>query len=185
LVLSAPPGHEINQDFSQVQGAEIIAPLMMATFVGLQAEVASTLATMAKGGRTSIAPLLADPERVASALKDLLSSGCMSAVYPAARCVSELAAVGEADLILAHHGLLQMLALQAVAELRTAHGLVGTGLAQAVADAVQSCAGSLETAVARDLQQVLDDAMQDERLKKNVVARKYMEQAWVETKPLA
>eukprot|EP00746_Dinoflagellata_sp_MGD_P163023 gnl/MRDRNA2_/MRDRNA2_90858_c0_seq1.p1 gnl/MRDRNA2_/MRDRNA2_90858_c0~~gnl/MRDRNA2_/MRDRNA2_90858_c0_seq1.p1 ORF type:complete len:439 (-),score=105.84 gnl/MRDRNA2_/MRDRNA2_90858_c0_seq1:290-1606(-) len=186
LVLRTPLEDEPNQIDIHGEGAEVIAPLlMMASFAGLQAEVASTLATTAKGGRVSAAPLLAAPEKVASTLKDLLSSGCLNAVYPAARCVSDLAALGEADPILAHPRLLQMMALQAVAELRTAHGLVGTALAQAVADAVQSCAGSLETAVAKELQQVLDDAMQDDVLKTNDVARMYMEQAWAETKLLA
>lgn len=183
LVLRTPPEDEPNKIDTQGQGAEVIAPLlMMASFAGLQAEVASTLATTAKGGRVSAAPLLAAPEKVASTLKDLLSSGCLTAVYPAARCVSDLAALGEADPILAHPRLLEIMALQAVAELRTAHGLVGTALAQAVADAVQSCAGSLEAAVAKELQQVLDDAMQDDILKRNDVARMYMEQAWAETK---
>merc|ERR1711977_190649 len=114
---------------------------------------------------------------------DLLGSGCIEVVYFAARCVSDLAALGEADAILAHSGLLQMMALQAVAELRTAQGLVGTALAQAVADAVQCCAGSLETAVARELQQVLDDAMKDEVLKANATALTYVEQAWAGSKP--
>jgi len=41
----------------------------------------------------------------------------------------------------------------------------------------------LDTAVARELQQVLDDAMKDEVLKTNATARTYMEQAWAETKP--
>merc|ERR1712224_634066 len=51
-------------------GAEAIAPLlMMATVAGLQAEAAS-------------------------ALTDLLASSCVDTVYPAARCVSDLAAFG-------------------------------------------------------------------------------------------
>merc|ERR1711904_69943 len=126
----------------------------MATIAGLQAEAASALAATVKRGRASVAPLLAAPDRVAYILKDLLASGCLETVYHAARCVSDLAVLCQAESILAHHGLLQMMALQAVAELRTAQGLVGTALAQAVVDAVQCCAGSLEPAVARELQQV-------------------------------
>lgn len=185
LVVPEPPELELIQDGNQGPSPEVdIAPLlMMATFAGLEAEVALTLATIAKGGRSSAARLLAAPEQVACTLKDLLASGCLNAVYPAARCVSDLAALGEADPILAHSGLLQMMALQAIAELKTAQGLVGTALAQAVADAVQCSAGSMETAVARELQQVLDDAMKDEILKTNATARTYMEQAWAETKP--
>jgi hypothetical protein len=180
--LARPALPELEEDSEQDEdSAEVIAPLlMMATVAGLQAEAASALAAMVKEGRSSAAPLFEHPDQVATALTDLLATGCLNAVYPAARCVSDLAAFGEADLILAHHGLLPTMALQAVAELRTAKGFVGTALAQAVANAVQCCAGSLTLAVAKELRQVLDDALHDEVLKRNDVAFRHLEQAQLE-----
>merc|ERR1711904_326860 len=157
----------------------------MATIAGLQAEAASALAATVKRGRASVAPLLVAPDRVAYILKDLLAIGCLETVYPAARCVSDLAVRCQAESILAHHGLLQMIAIQAVAELRTSQGLVGTALAQAVVDALQCCSGSLTPVAARELQQILDDAMQDEMLRANPVAWTYLEQASFHTKILA
>jgi hypothetical protein len=164
---------------------EGLAPLLtMATVAGLEAEAAMTLVTMAKGGHASANALLSAPDQVASALTDLLASGSLDMVYPAACCVSVLAAFDEADCILAHHGLLQTMALQAVAELRTSQGLVGTALAQAVVDAVHCCAASLSSEAARELEQVLDDAMNDEMLKANAVARTHLEHAGLSTKLL-
>jgi hypothetical protein len=162
---------------AEVPSVEVLAPLLtMARVTGLQSEAASALVAVVKGGDASGA-LFSAPDEVASALMDLLESGCMDTVYPAAHCVSVLAAFGEADSILARHGLLQNMALQAVAELKTAQGLVGTALAQAVVDAMHCCAGSLTTAAARELQQILDDAMNDKMLSANVVARTHLEQA--------
>lgn len=111
--------------------------------------------------------------------------GCQNAVYPTACCVSALAAFGEAGCILTHHGLLQAMVFQAVAEIRTAQGLVGTALARAVLDAMHCCAGSLTTAAVRELKEVLANAMNDEVLRTNVVAHTHLEQAWLETKLLA
>jgi hypothetical protein len=170
---------------TEVPNVEILAPLLtMATIAGLQAEAATGLVDVVKGGRASAAALFSAPDQVASALAVLLESECLDMVYPAARCVSVLAAFGDADDILARHGLLQKIALQAVTELRTAQGLVGTALAQAVADAVHCCAGSLTSAAARELQQVLNDAMNDEMLKANVVACTHLEQAGLHSRLL-
>lgn len=180
-----PTGKEEEED-TEKSSAEAIAPLlMMATVAGLQAEAASALAAMVRGGRDSAAPVLTAPTQVASALTDLLASSCVDTVYPAARCVSDLAAFGEADSILCHRGLLLKVAVRAIAELRNAKGLVGTALAQAVVDAIRCCAGRLPSTVARELQQVLDDAVNDEFLKTNSLAHTYLEQAWHDTKLLA
>lgn len=177
------PELEPGKEGTEVPSVEALTPLLtMATVAGLQAEAATGLVEVVKGGRASAAALFLAPDQVASALTVLLESECLDMVYPAARCVSSLAAFGDADSILAHHGLLQKIALHAVAELRTAQGLVGTALAQAVADAVHCCAGSLTAAAARDLQQVLYDATNDEMLKANVVACTYLEQAGLNTK---
>jgi len=58
---------------------------------------------------------------------------------------------------------------------------VGIALAQALADAIQCCAGSLTVVAARELQQVLDDAVNDELLNANAVARMHLERAWYNT----
>lgn len=180
-----PQFDPIDED-QEESNVEVVAPLLaMATVAGLQAEAASALAQMVKGGRVSAAPLLAAPHQVASTLKGLLTSGYLETVYPAARCVSDLASFHEAESILSHHGLLELVTLQAVAELRAAQGLVGTALARAVVDAVQCCAGSLTSAVASELQQLLANAMNDEALKVNSAACRYLEQAWFNTKLLA
>lgn len=170
---------------AEVYSVEVLTPVLtMATVGGLEAEAASALNAMVNGGGASVAALFAAPDKIGSTLTELLESGCLDTVYPATRCVSTLAACGEADSILAHHGLLQKMALQAVTELRTAQGLVGTALAQAVADAVHCCAGSLTPAAARELQQVLNDAINDEVMKANVVARTHLEQAGLNAKLL-
>jgi hypothetical protein len=158
---------------------EVVTPLLaMATIAGLQAEAASTLCKMANGGRTSAAPLLESPDQVASALTNLLASGQIDVVYPAACCMSGLAAFGEAGPLLAHQGLLEAAANQAVAELAVAQGLVGTALARAVTDSVQCCAGCLTPASASEVQKVLDMAFQNETLTNcDVVARTHLEQA--------
>jgi hypothetical protein len=182
LTQPALPEPESTEEDTEVPSVEVLAPVLaMATVAGLQAEAASTLAAIIHGGHVSAAALFSDPDQVAFTLMDLLASGCVDTVYPVARCVSGLAAFGEADSILAHHGLLQKMALQAVAELRTAQGLVGTALAQAVIDAVQCCAGALTAAAVKELQQVLHDAMNDEVLKANAVARAHLERAWLST----
>lgn len=179
------PDLEPTREDPQVPSVDVLAPVLtMTRIASLQAQAATVLVALVKGGRASADPLFLAPDQVAAALADLLASDCLDTVYPAARCVSILAAFGEADSILARHGLLQKMALQAVAELKTAKGLVGTALARAVGDAVQCCAESLTSAAVRDLQQVLDDAMNDEMLRGNVVARTHLEQAGLDTKLL-
>jgi len=166
---------------------EVITPLLtMATIAGLQAEAASALAEMAKGGRTSAAPLLECPDQVAAALTHLLTSDHMDTIYPAARCVSGLAAFGEAGPLLAHQGLLQAAANQAIAELAKSQGLVGTALAQAVVDAIQCCAGIpglLSSSSAIEIQELLDSALQNESLANcDSMARVHLEQALFNTR---
>lgn len=167
------------EEYSDESSVGVVAPLLaMATIAGLQAEAASALCKMANGGRTSAAPLLESPDQVASALTHLLTSGQIDVVYPAACCMSGLATFGEAGPLLAHQGLLEAAANQAVAELAVAQGLVGTALARAVTDAVQCCAGCLTPASATELQKVLDTAFQNDALTNcDVSARTHLEQA--------
>merc|ERR1712224_195317 len=123
------------KDDEETSCSENITPqLAMATVTGLQAEAASALSKMVKRERNgeadrASAQILKAPDQVASVLIDLLATGCLDTVYPAACCVSDLATLGEAHSIVTHDGLLQTMALQAIAELRTAQGLVGIGLA--------------------------------------------------------
>lgn len=174
------------EEDEEMHSPESIAPqLEMATVTGLQSEAASALAKTVKGARISAAQLLKAPDQVASALTGLLATGCRDTVYPAACCVSDLAGLGQAHSILAHDGLLQTMALQAIAELKTSQGLVGTRLAQAVQIAVQCCVGSLTLRVSRELQQILDDAMKDKILQRNVAAHRHLEQAWLDTRLVA
>lgn len=183
LALLPPPEVDIHEEDADSH-LEAISPLLaMATIAGLQADAASGLLELTKGGRTSAAPLLAAPDQVASALTDLLASGRTDAVYPAARCVSGLAAFGEAGPLLAQQGLLQEAAAQAVAELATASGLVGTALAQAVVDAIQCSAGSLTPAIAVEVQEVLDAGLRNEKMTTcDVLARAHLEQALFDTR---
>jgi hypothetical protein len=172
----------IEEDIPASAPASIMPQLSMAHVTGLQAESASALAKIVKDGQSSAEKVLEVPDEVASALKSLLATGCLDTVYPAACCVSDLAVLGEATSILAHDGLLQALALQAIAELRKSQGLVGTGLAHAVQVAVQCCVGSLTLAVAQELQSILLNAINDELLQKNAVACGHLQQAWLDTK---
>jgi hypothetical protein len=183
LALNDPPEIEMHEEAAD-NSLEVISPLLaMATIAGLQAEAASALFELAKKGRSSAAPLLANTDQVASALTHLLASGRTDAVYPAARCLSGLAAFGEAGPLLAHQGLLQEAASQAVAELVASQGLVGTALAQAVVDGVQCCAGSLTPASAVGIQEVLDAGLKDEKMTTcNMVARGHLEQALFDTR---
>jgi hypothetical protein len=171
------PELEATKECAELPSVEVLAPLLTMPRVGDYQAEATTGPVEVEKGCASAAALFSAPDQVASALTVLLESDCLGKVYPAARCVSGLAALGDADSILAHHGLLQKIAVKAVEELRTAQGLVGTALAQAVADAVHCCAGSLTSAAARELHQVLDDAIKDDMLKANVVARNHLEQA--------
>lgn len=183
LALPAPPDLDRTEEVTE-SGLELVAPLLaMATIAGLQAEAASALAKMANGGRTAATPLLESPDQVASVLTHLLASGQTDVVYPAARCVSGLAAFGEAGPLLAHEGLLKAVASQALAELAVAQGLVGTALARAVIDAVQCCAGWLNSASAAEIQEVLDTGLKNEKLTNcDVLARTHLEQALFDTR---
>lgn len=185
LAVPAPPVLETTEEFQEYpeSSLELVAPLLaMATIAGLQAEAASALAKMANGGRSSAAPLLESPDQVASALTHLLASGQLDVVYPAACCMSGLAAFGEAGPLLAHQGLLEAAASQAISELAVAQGLVGTALARAVTDAVQCCAGCLTSASAAEVQKVLDTALKNETLTNcDALARTHLEQALFST----
>eukprot|EP00746_Dinoflagellata_sp_MGD_P162388 gnl/MRDRNA2_/MRDRNA2_89926_c0_seq1.p1 gnl/MRDRNA2_/MRDRNA2_89926_c0~~gnl/MRDRNA2_/MRDRNA2_89926_c0_seq1.p1 ORF type:complete len:427 (-),score=69.76 gnl/MRDRNA2_/MRDRNA2_89926_c0_seq1:287-1567(-) len=171
------------EEYPDTSSVEAVTPLLaMATIAGLQAEAASALCKMANGGRISAAPLLESPDQVALALTHLLTSGQIDVVYPAACCMSGLAAFGEAGPLLAHQGLLEAAANQAVGELAVAQGLVGTALARAVTDAVQCCAGCLTPASATELQKVLETAFQNDTLMNcDVLARTHLEQALYNT----
>jgi len=166
--------------------SEMVAPqLEMATVTGLEAEAASGLAKIMKGGQRSADLVMKVPDQAASALKSLLTTGSIETVYPAACCVSDLAILSKASSVLAHDGLLQTLAVEAIAELKKSQGLVGIGLAHAVQVAVQCCVGSLTLSVARELQLILQDAINDELLQRNAIARGHLEQAWLDTKLVA
>lgn len=176
------PQLDTTQQYADVQSLELIAPVLkLGAFSGLQSEASCTLAAVAKGGHSSAAALLSAPTEVATILTDLLASESLDTVYPATQCISALATYNEADAILAHPGLLQKMTLQAVAELETSYGLVGTALAHTVADALHCCGGSLTKAAAKELQHLLDDAMNHDMLKANIVARSHLEQAVLHT----
>jgi len=182
LALPVPAEPDSAEEVAE-RSLEVLSPLLaMAAIAGLQAEAASALAKMANGGRTAAAPLLESPDQVALALTHLLASGQIDVVYPAARCLSGLAAFGEAGPLLAHEGLLKAAASQAVAELAVAQGLVGTALARAVIDSVQCCAGWITSATATDIQEVLDAGLKSEALTNcDVLARTHLEQALFDT----
>eukprot|EP00746_Dinoflagellata_sp_MGD_P168452 gnl/MRDRNA2_/MRDRNA2_99937_c0_seq1.p1 gnl/MRDRNA2_/MRDRNA2_99937_c0~~gnl/MRDRNA2_/MRDRNA2_99937_c0_seq1.p1 ORF type:complete len:439 (-),score=83.08 gnl/MRDRNA2_/MRDRNA2_99937_c0_seq1:469-1785(-) len=178
-------GAESMEDDDTSVSEMIAPPLAMATVTGLEAEAASALAKIMKGGQRSAEKVLEVPDHTATALKSLLATGCVDTVYPAACCVSDLALLSKASSVLAQDGLLQTLALEAIAELRKSQGLVGIGLAHAVQVAVQCCVGSLTLSVARELQLILRDAINDELLQRNAIACGHLEQAWLDTKLVA
>lgn len=186
LMLPPLPEADIHEEIED-NSHEVIAPVLaMATIASLQAESASILFKRVKEGRSSAAPFLSAQDEVASALTQLLASDSLDTVYPAARCVSELAAFGEAGPLLAHQGLLQEAATRAVTELTAAQGLVGTALAQAVVDAVRCCAASLTPATAFEIQEVLDAGLKNEKMMTcDVVARSHLEQALSDTRLIA